>query len=244
MRAFTLAKDPAHPESNEDAWELGTDRLVLSDGASSDAFSGLWAHELCAVFLEHGGLERDLARARWQAQLPQPLPWFLADKLRQPTHASFLGLDWSAGRLRASAVGDSTVFVIRDEALALAFPCTQPADFTLHPALIPTTGPLPSLQAVELPLEPGDTLLAATDALAAWILHEQAHTPWRSLLALQHESDFHRFVTALRQSGRIALDDTTLCIVTPEYEALPDTRGSSDVAPHAGSAAHSSAEAR
>lgn len=220
VKTFTLAKDSVAPESNEDAVAVGTSRLALADGASSDAFAGLWAQTLCQQYLAVGALERDTATAIWTAALPQPLPWFLADKLRQPTHASFLGLAWEESTLHIQAVGDACVFVIRDSALALAFPYTRADDFATHPALVPTQGPLPEPRRAELPLLPGDTVLAATDALAAWLLHEQAHQPWHSLLALQNAGDFARFVQALRTAKRIALDDTTLVV------AAPDTTGS------------------
>jgi hypothetical protein len=214
VKTFTLAKDSAYPESNEDALAWEPPRLALADGASSDAFSGLWAQQLCRDFIAHGALDRERAYGEWHAALGQkPLPWFLADKLRQPTHASFLGLTWGA-TLQIQAAGDSCVFVIRDDTLALSFPYQRAEDFATHPQLIPTQGNPPSLRGMTLTLQPHDTLLAATDALAAWLLAEQASRPWSSLLALQNPGDFVRFIEALRSARRLSLDDTTLAIVS------------------------------
>ncbi|WP_395088735.1 hypothetical protein [Armatimonas sp.] len=216
VKIFTLPKDENAPEANEDAVVSELSRLALADGASSDAFSGLWAQQLCTQFVQTGGLNPESAALGWRSAIgAKPLPWFLADKLRQPTHASFLGLEWGE-QLTAQAIGDSCVFVIRDSALALAFPYARAEDFASHPALVPTQGVVPTLQRTTLALEPGDTILAATDALAAWLLAESAQEPWNSLLALQNPGDFARFVQALRSARRLALDDTTLAIVAPD----------------------------
>jgi hypothetical protein len=224
VRTFTLAKDSAEPEQNEDALVWGSGCLALADGASSDAASGLWAQELCRVFVEHGALERDLAYAHWDAQVrARPLPWFLAEKLRKPTHASFLGLTWSDQQLQLQAIGDSCAFVVRDNTLDLAFPYTRAEDLSGHPLLVPTQGALPPLQTQSIVLTPGDTVLAMTDALAAWLLTEQAHQPWRSLLALQNAGDFSRFISSLREAQRIVRDDTTLAIISPLALPGPDT---------------------
>ena len=237
VRAFTLAKDPLAPEANEDALLWAEGRLTLADGASSDAFSGLWATALCQTFLTRGTLERDAATATWQAMLPSPLPWFLADKLRQATHSSFLGLTWDQTTLHVQAIGDTCVFVIRDNRLVFAFPLTRAEDFATYPILAPTQGPPPELRHAEFSLQAGDTILAATDALACWLLHEQEHQPWHSLLALQNASDFQRFITALRAARRLTLDDTTLAVVAPS------TRESSGAVPPEASAGHSEASA-
>jgi hypothetical protein len=237
VRTFTLAKDSVAPEANEDALLWEGCRLALADGASSDAFSGLWAQSLCQAFLSQGTLERDVAAKFWSTALPTPVSWFLADKLRQPTHSSFLGLEWDQTTLRAQAVGDACVFVVRDELLAFAFPYTRAEDFATHPTLLPTQGPLPELRHAEFTLQAGDTILAATDALAAWLLHEQEHQPWRSLLALQNASDFQRFIEALRAARRLALDDTTLAVVGL------GTKESSAVVPHEASVGRSGASA-
>lgn len=226
VTAFTLAKDPASPEANEDALLWTETHLALADGASSDAFSGLWAQALCQTFLADGTLDLQAAVTRWRAQLPSPLPWFLTEKLRQPTHASFLGLTWDSSTLYIEAIGDACVFVLRDTALLFCFPYTRAEDFATHPRLVSTHGPLPERQQAELSLQPQDVILATTDALAAWLLQEQAHAPWSSLLALQNPGDFTRFMSALRSARRIALDDTTLAVVAP------DTTESSAAAQH------------
>lgn len=223
IKSFTLAKDPATPQQNEDALVWQGQRLALTDGASSDAFSGLWARRLGEQFVATGTLDQEQAAQLWQDEVRQnPLPWFLADKLRQPTHASFLGLEWDGMQLQVQAIGDSCVFVIRADSLALAFPYDNADHFASHPALVPTQGRVPERRHAHFLLQPDDTLLAATDALAAWILREQAHQPWHSLQALQNETDFVRWVQTLRDSGRLALDDTTLAIIA----VGPDTRES------------------
>ncbi len=222
IKSFTLAKGAATPEQNEDALAWQGQRLALTDGASSDAFSGLWARWLGEQFVATGTLDRERAAQLWQEEVRQnPLPWFLADKLRQPTHASFLGICWDDTKLQVQTIGDTCAFVIRDDNLAFAFPYTRAEDFATHPMLVPTHGLLPEMLSASFPLQPGDTLIAATDALAAWLLTEQAHQPWQSLLALQNDRDFARWVQNLRNAGRLALDDTSVAILS----IAPDTRG-------------------
>ena len=214
VKVFTLAKDPALPEQNDDASVVGESRLAIADGASSDAFSGIWAQKLCEQFVVSQALDRERAALIWQEAVRQhPLPWFLADKLRQPTHASFLGAEWDQELLQVQAVGDTCVFVIRDDTLVFAFPCDSAEHFSTLPALVPTRGALPEVRHTSFPLQPSDLILFATDALAAWLLREQDRQPWRSLLALQNESDFARWVQSLRAAGRLALDDTTAILI-------------------------------
>ncbi len=215
VKIFTLAKDPVAPEQNEDAITWEQSRLALADGASSDAFSGLWAQRLCEHFVETGSLDREKVAHSWQAEVQQrPLPWFLTDKLRQPTHASFLGLEWDDQSLQVQAVGDTCVFLIRDNALEFAFPCVHADDFSSQPRLVPTHGLMPEILSSRLSLQQGDLVIAATDAISAWLLSEQERQPWRSLLALQNESDFARWVESLRSTKRLAGDDSTVALVT------------------------------
>lgn len=214
VKVFTLAKDPAMPEQNEDATVVGKSRLALADGASSDAFAELWAQTLCEEFVSSGTLDRERAALIWHETVRQhPLPWFLADKLRQPTHASFLGAEWDQMQLQIQAVGDTCVFVVRDDMLVFAFPFDSAEHFSTLPTLVPTRGTLPEVRHTSFLLQPSDLVLFATDALAAWFLREQDRQPWRALLALQNESDFARWVQSLRSASRMALDDTTAILI-------------------------------
>lgn len=216
VRSFTLTKAT---EENEDAagWAETENALyaAIADGASSDAFSGLWARCLVESFCQTGELQVEEARARWQAAVStQALPWFLADKLRQGTHAAFLGLAISNnGEATVASVGDCCLFHLSAKGLIASFPLTSAEDLGKHPTLIGTRGaPITPLQTA-LSVGAGETLLLATDALAGWLLQEKAQEPWASLLALQNHSDFARFISALRTANRLVRDDTTLVII-------------------------------
>lgn len=214
--SFTLAKAT---EENEDAADWAENAGVLcaaiADGASSDAFSGLWARCLVESFCQTGGLYLEEARGRWQATVSgQTLPWFLADKLRQGTHAAFLGIALSNdSEATVSAVGDCCLFHLGTGGLITSFPLTSAGDLGRHPALIGTRGAPTVPLETTLSIGTGEALLLATDALAGWLLQEKAQEPWASLLALQNPSDFARFISALRTANRLVRDDTTLVIV-------------------------------
>jgi hypothetical protein len=73
--------------------------------------------------------------------------------------------------LRALAVGDCCLFLLRAPAQVFAFPLVESSQFGQNPALI-TNRAQPSLdvQRCEALVQPGDLLLACSDALARWML--------------------------------------------------------------------------
>jgi hypothetical protein len=147
-------------------------------------------------------------------------PWYVEEKLRDGAFATFLGLtcDPACDELRpwhAIAVGDCCLFHIHNGDLQLSFPLKQVAEFGSRPALI-ASRPRFSTTSAALGgnLAPGDTLLMATDSLAAWLLaeYEAGRKPWNDLIGLTDE----RFVAwAQRQRSLHCLknDDLTLLVI-------------------------------
>jgi len=182
----------------------------------------------------------------WSMGIPwDKLPWFAVEKAqagacttlltlefvpganghangRQPFWKRLLGLPPEpALRWKAEAVGDSCLFQVRDNKLALAFPLGRPADFTHNPILI-TTDPRQNalvcghLKTVEGDCRPGDVFLLMTDALAKWFLGRQVvgENPWTQLGGLRNDDEaFKQLVIEEREAGRMENDDTTLMTI-------------------------------
>lgn len=181
----------------------------------------------------------------WSMGIPwEKLPWFALEKARTGACTTLLAVEFMPGasdqggpartfwrkmlgapqahrmRWKAEAVGDSCLFVIRDDRLLHSFPLSRPAEFTHSPVLITTDSKQNRLVCEHLKLadgdcQPGDSFLLMTDALAKWFLgrHVVNEKPWRRLGELTDEVEFRRFVAEEREAGRIENDDTTLMAI-------------------------------
>jgi hypothetical protein len=212
-------------EEYEDAHACNSSlgRFAIADGASESLFAGEWALELCESFVADGandgkvGPWLDAARTRWQARIgEQPDLWHVAEKMRDGSFATFLGvateLGAPAGRWRAIAVGDSCLFLVRGGRLAGAFPVDEAAAFGTRPPLIGSHAERRiRVAGAHGDLAEGDSLFLMTDALAEWFLagYEAGRTPWRELAGLA-ESGFAAWVAAERKVRRLKNDDVTL----------------------------------
>ncbi len=178
----------------------------------------------------------------WSMGIPwDKLPWFALEKARTGACTTLLALEFTPGvngdghsrgsfwrrmlgapaaprmSWRAEAVGDTCLFVVREDRLLRAFPLTRPAEFTHSPVLITTDPKQNQLVCEHLKIAdgdclPGDAFLLMTDALAKWFLgrHVVGEKPWRKLRELTDEQAFRDFVVEEREAGRIENDDTTL----------------------------------
>ena len=213
-------------------------RVAISDGASESAFAREWAKILTGAFVARPpdlcGLTEDSlldwlasAQEEWRACVPwDRIPWHGEAKARAGAFATLLGLTIGAApdnsrRLswQAVAVGDSCLFVVRDDRLWLSFPLEDPAQFDNSPALVCSN----PANAGELWEEvrrhsgecaPGDLFILASDALACWFLANSAagEKPWKILLALD-SSRWDAWVGEQRRGGLMRNDDTTVVII-------------------------------
>jgi len=181
----------------------------------------------------------------WSLGVPwEKLPWFALEKARVGACTTLLALEFIPGangnglanrsfwrkilgaplpprmRWKAEAVGDSCLFLVRDDRLVRSFPLSRPADFTHSPVLITTDPRQNQLVCQHLKLadgdcQPGDSFLLMTDALAKWFLarHVVGEKPWRRLGELVDDRSFRQFVVEEREAGRIENDDTTLMAI-------------------------------
>ena len=247
-KEFWLPKAGNRPEEYEDAFRvaydsepeaagLGAARIAVCDGASESAFARAWANVLTDAFVAGppdlcGLTEASLnawllpARERWNSCVPwDRLPWHGEAKARSGAFATLLGLTVRAApdspeRLswRALAVGDSCLFVVREDRLWLSFPLEGASQFDNSPALI-CSNPNNAKNlwtAVRLhggECAAGDLFILASDALACWFLARSAagERPWESLAALD-SSSWDAWVEEQRREQLLRNDDTTLIL--------------------------------
>ncbi len=238
------------PEECEDAYRIvypfrlgssGKDiaRIALSDGASEAAFARSWAQILADDFvnrppdlsdLASGSIEEWLApgQRKWNRAIPwDRIPWHGEAKARAGALATLLGLTISrtAGSSRsldwqAVAVGDSCLFLVRQDELITSFPLDDAGQFDNTPALL-CSNPANSsrgrkaIRQTRGTCQTGDRFILASDALACWFLaqHAVAEKPWKALLALD-AAHWEAWVQAKRRDHRMRNDDATLIVVT------------------------------
>ena len=247
-RLLQSSKSGNRPNECEDAARVvypirlgysGTDvaRFALADGASESAFAKDWSNILVQAFvdrpldlahLDSENMEEWLVPCQegWDRVIPWGrIPWHgeaktragaLATLLaltffRQPGHS--LDLYW-----QAISVGDSCLFMVREEELLLCFPLDDASQFNNSPDLLcsnPANNGRPGdkVQRTGGNCQSGDVIILASDALAAWFLKQQAaeEKPWETILNIQ-PAQWDSWVQARREAGAMRNDDTTLII--------------------------------
>jgi hypothetical protein len=245
-KTWRLSKEGNRPEECEDAFRVvypsgaGAEivRAAVCDGATESAFAREWAEILADAFVDQpldlsgmteGSLKTWLKRGQeeWHEGIPwDQIPWHGEAKARAGAFATLLGLTIGADLAnprqpwwQAVAVGDSCLFVVRNDRLLLSFPLEDAGQFDNNPALV-CSNPANSqglwegvrLQSGEC--SPGDRFILASDALAAWFLASYAagEKPWETLLELD-ASERDGWVGEQRSERLMRNDDTTLVII-------------------------------
>ena len=199
--------------------------VALADGASSSVFARQWARLLVGHFSsvpfadgETWSRVAGLGQA-WRREVEtKKLAWYAQEKLAQGAHASLLVVTWDVAgrRWSARAVGDTCLFVVRQDRLLHGFPVGRSTEFGNRPDLVPTeverVAPdrLPPVHEAADAFEDGDRFLLMTDALAAWFLRavEAGAKPWDTLPA--DPDAFTPWLRGQRERGALHNDDVTL----------------------------------
>lgn len=225
-RAFWLPKSGHTQSEYEDAFHLPGEggppwRAAVADGATESAFARTWARCLVRGFGERGtagdddfGAQLEMWQAAWRASVAphvNGLAWYAAAKAEEGAHATFLGVSCQAdGSWRALSVGDCCLFHLRGDDVLRAWPLETADAFTNRPPLLPSRPdrPAPEPLALSATCRPGDTLLLATDALAAWLLQTgpavaRTFTP----------STFAERIVQARADRSLRNDDVTLVVL-------------------------------
>ncbi len=242
-KRFSIPKEGNLPEENEDDAEavfsvktngqLTGAAVAVSDGASESAFSSLWATTLAHAFVERPpDLTDDQfpsedwlepSQEFWESAIPwERIPWHGEAKARQGALATLVGVTFAPTPAyglswRAVAVGDSCLFVVRQDDLALSFPLDSPDDFNNNPTLIcsnPANNQGLGENALHMAGEcvSGDWFILASDALSRWLLERYAagEKPWQALLDVHSSGEFSDWVGERRRDHSMRNDDTTM----------------------------------
>lgn len=241
VHAFGLARTAG--ERSEDAWAVDVERgrLAVADGASSAWRAGDWAAALVDAWVvqppgrpRRGGHVEGLLRwldgvrvafaegDRAADGVPDAdeRPWFADAAAARGAHAALLGitvtgLSGARPRLRALAVGDVCLLVVRAGRLIAALPVDDPDAFGSRPALVSSLADgAPArheIVAHERELRAGDVLLVASDAMAAFLLRLGRAQPdaW-DVLARLDRAGLRRLVEQGLGAGLLERDDLTL----------------------------------
>ncbi|HJZ71513.1 MAG TPA: hypothetical protein VKE51_07205 [Vicinamibacterales bacterium] len=225
-----------HPAADcEDHFSTRGLRFAVADGASDSGYSQVWARMLADSFC---GLQTAAASTpaeldawlagcrdewrRWAGERAVgALPWFARETLRNGAFATFVGIEFSdeadAPSWHAVACGDACVFVVRNDALASAFPLEHPEAFDDPPPLVATAARLTNyaLQTATGSAEVGDSFYLVTDALARWFLAaiDRGDKPWTRLNDVRTSGDLDALVSSARDARALKNDDVTLMTV-------------------------------
>jgi hypothetical protein len=223
--------DPGDMTANRPA------RYVVVDGATEAYDSIRWVRQLVTSFL---GLDSDAPptltpadldswigrmQQRWLDEAPRAFASLFEERKfhEDGSFATFLGceihgLGGPQPRWSAAALGDAVLFHVRDGQLVAQFPPLSPDDFGVNPDGVFTQTSQrdrmsTALQVASGPMQVGDLLFLATDALAAWLAEASrlgGGRCWHLLSAVEHPTEFRRFVARERNARRMKNDDVTL----------------------------------
>lgn len=223
----------------EDRFATSGMRFAVADGASESSYSHVWAQMLADAFCAAADADADpddigpwLARCRgdWQRWARQITdrnpPWFTHASLQRGSFATFAGVafaaDAPAGEWTAVACGDACLFVVRDDAVLVAFPVAAAGGFDNTPWLVPTSADAATdaWRIASGIAQPGDRFYLATDALGQWFLaqRDEGARPWRTLDGVRTTAALEALTDALRDSGALRNDDVTLVTVSVDPE--------------------------
>lgn len=230
-RLLCCAKQPGEPSDDAAALSGRDRRYALSDGASTSYAGRAWARLLSRRFVAAPVVDMAwLAAARREfvgTTQPEPADWLGDIAFRRGSHATLLGFTLEPGRVTGFAVGDTVLFVGAGETWRHHPPLAAEA-FANDPVLLashPATGALADTDEAlrahrfALPMEPAEgcnaTLLAMTDALAAWTLGRDVPGRLARLAALADRAALRQLVRDETAAGRMRVDDVTLLVVEP-----------------------------
>ena len=226
----------------QDYFEVNEARgcCAIADGASQSFYPAIWAELLVQHFCENP----EISASNWKTWLePIQAQWLAEVRSRVETAKSqgkptwiegyngltskrsatstFIGLRFSEDKINACIVGDSCLFVLRNQNLK-SYPLEHSRDFNDRPEYFASDPKdnhfQPYFFDVPLNVEQSDQayLILATDALSEYVLRcvEQKESIFSSLLKISTPEQFKDFVASARQQTvRMKNDDVTLLVL-------------------------------
>ena len=234
IRELWTQKMGNEPEEWEDAYATNAAGgvVAVADGASSGIYCRLWAGQLVTRFLADRPDMRDpLAlgkwvhglRGEWHAAIDYPaLSWTKQRKVDETGAAATLltlevgPLDADGNRpWRASAVGDTCLFWVRDGNLHASFPLVAADQFGSAPLLVRSNPGHKTLALTTAGVcRPGDRFFLATDAIAARLFKSLALGPgpnWDEFETIDADA-WRQELDVLRKANDMVNDDCTLVV--------------------------------
>jgi len=240
VQVFSVPKAGNQPEEYEDAiaFDEGSSRVAITDGASDAFEAGKWARALVECYVKRPptfDAESILSWLvapiqMWRAGIQwERLAWYAEEKARRGSFATLLGINFESihphdllqnnWSWSAVALGDSCLFHLRANVLLTSFPCVRHEEFDTTPWLVSTNleysrQSLKGLRTATGEWRSGDLMLVSTDALAAWLLNRNGRGVdfWRRLESLA-DGDFLLLVEQARDRGEMRNDDVTLAVI-------------------------------
>lgn len=231
-------EDAFFPNCN--SFEGYTFRVAIADGATESSYSDLWARKLVETYVKQPFVTSSDFRQRI-TQIGNELtayvntldlPWFAEEKVQRGAFSTLLGLtlnapssDWATkGSWKVTAVGDSCLFILRQEKLIKTFPLSSYSEFNSSPQLVSSKDNRnkqlsQNIKDVSGVWQKGDIFILATDALAAWFFNEVENgtQPWNELRVFTNNklpnSNFSTWIDLLRNDKVIKNDDVTCVII-------------------------------
>lgn len=219
-------------------------RVTVSDGATESVLSGAWARQLCRRVTTEPVPQRrwqdaiKLAIQDWPAHLDvyrkerlqrnKPIAWYEEPGLEHGAEATLVALrlrnprNDRPGYWWSMAVGDATLFHVRNDSCQRSFPLSGSGAFGTNPTLIRSLDHEGAfkrhLRKTRGEWQSGDVFFLCTDALAAWFLErrEQSERPWETWRDFGSDDcqPFDQWVTEERAHSRLKNDDVTLVRVS------------------------------
>jgi hypothetical protein len=234
-RAMWIQKMGNTPDQWEDAFALDAPNGVaaVADGASSGIYCRIWADQLCSRFVADRPDTRDPIslnkwinglRTEWRSAINYSnLNWSKQGKVDSVgAAATFVGLEFGPAEVdgyrpwRACAVGDASLFWVRDGRLLATFPVVAADQFGSAPLLVRSNPGFKTLTlAATGTCAPGDRFVLATDAVASRLFKSVALGPgpeWDWFETTTEEA-WRAELDALRRANDMVNDDCTLVVL-------------------------------
>ncbi len=194
IKTFTCSKAGNSSIENEDAFSIPPLKIkdtylrtAIADGATESSFSREWADLLVSYYYTFDFRNETFSetllptiKRSWLERINViDLPWYAQQKMEMGAFASFLGLDVNLenGDSKIIAVGDSNIFIFRNNKMVLTFPIEKAIDFGTTPFLISSEIEKNQKEShffleKDFKVFSEDILLLCTDAISHLILHE------------------------------------------------------------------------
>ena len=234
MAAWTVCKDLALPEGNEDAsvWVSERQLAAVFDGATESFAARRWVNILSTAWEQDHHTDTGRMTALQQQYAADvnamDLSWAQEQAAGRGSFTTVASIQAAPGGLAATCVGDSAIALVKNGCIVEAYPSMQPVDYSSVPDALGSSQELLSLgqELLEtcswtIPVEPGefDMVVLATDAVAVWLLEENHLQPNGHLAAVLEIGDataWEQLVAKEREAGRMKTDDSTVMIIAVE----------------------------